>query len=262
MLRTIYDDRFYSDQVHGSRRSAEEAVGLVLSLTEARSVIDVGCGMGTWLSVFQEHGVNDVTGLDGDYVDIDKLLIPRERFLASDLSRAISHPRRYELVLSLEVAEHLPPTRAAGFVQDLVQLGPVILFSAAIPGQGGVHHVNEQWPEYWRDLFARHDYVLVDCLRRRLWTNERVEICYRQNMMFYVLRAHLANVPGLAREQAFSDLTPLSIVHPQLFQDSLTRPLSLRRLVQALPSAISDSIKFRSGHRPSHAQPSAGSAIS
>lgn len=251
MPKSVYNDRFYSGQMHGSRRSAQEAVGLVLSLTEARSVIDVGCGMGAWLSACLESGVEEITGLDGGYVDINKLLIPRERFIPSDLARGMSHRGRYDLVISLEVAEHLPASRAAGFVQDLVELGPVILFSAAIPGQGGTHHVNEQWPEYWRDLFARHDYVLIDCLRRRLWNNERVDICYRQNMMFYVRRCHLANVPGLAREQGCSGLAPLSIVHPQLFQDCLTRPMTLRRLIPALPKAISNFIKFRMGIRPS-----------
>jgi len=260
MLRTVYDDQFYSDQVRGSRRSAQQVVGLVLSLIEPRSVVDVGCGLGAWLSVFGENGVNELTGLDGDYVDANKLLIPRERFFPSDLTRRISHRSRYDLVVSLEVAEHLPASRATSFVQDLVALGPVILFSAAIPGQGGVHHVNEQWPEYWRDLFARHDYVPIDCLRRRLWTNERVQVCYRQNMMFYVSRAHLANVPRLAHEQERNDLTPFSMVHPHLFRECLARPLNLRRLIHALPNAVSTSIKYRMGIRPRRAQRGPGAA--
>jgi hypothetical protein len=244
MGKTMYDGGFYDRQMHGSRRSAERVVPMVLSLIQPKSVIDVGCGVGTWLSVFHEQGIQ-ITGIDGEYVERQKLFIPAERFCPSDLGRKISHQSRHDLVVSLEVAEHLPARRAAGFVADLVALGPVILFSAAIPGQGGHHHVNEQWPDYWRDLFAKHDYVAIDCLRARLWNHRDVQVCYRQNILIYAARAHLASVPQLAREHERTADNPLSIVHPEMFTQRLAAPMTLRYMLRAFPAAASAAVMRR-----------------
>ena len=84
--------------------------------------------------------------------------------------------RRFDLVMTLEVAEHLPDTAAANFVESLTQLGPVILFSAAVPFQGGTGHVNEKWPDYWANLFSKHAYVPIDCIREKVWNNPDVQI--------------------------------------------------------------------------------------
>ena len=84
-----YTKDFFSTQKAGSRRSAEAIVPLVLALIKPRSIIDVGCGLGTWLSVFQEFGVKDVFGIDGDYIDRHMLKIADERFMAFDLQRPI-----------------------------------------------------------------------------------------------------------------------------------------------------------------------------
>ena len=77
-----YTEDFYKDIKDGSRSSAKEIVPLVLELVRPRSVIDIGCGIGTWLSVFVELGINDVYGIDGAHIDRKKLEIPEERFLS------------------------------------------------------------------------------------------------------------------------------------------------------------------------------------
>ncbi len=151
-------------------------------------MIDVGCGQGTWLSVFAEYGATDVNGIDGDYVDRDRLEIPADRFHGQDLSRPLAVERTFDLAVSLEVAEHLPEVACDGFVESLTRLAPVVLFSAAAPYQGGQNHVNEQWPEYWAERFARHGYLPVDCLRRRVWANPDVEWWYAQNALLFVAR--------------------------------------------------------------------------
>lgn len=89
-------------------------------------------------------------------------------------------------MLCLETAEHLPPERADSFVEDLVKLAPVVVFSAAIPGQGGTDHLNEQWPEYWAQRFRKLSYVVVDTLRMRFWSNEAMSAMYAQNSILYV----------------------------------------------------------------------------
>ncbi len=153
-----YTQKFYKDQSVGSRRSAEAIVPLVLTLIKPQSVIDVGCGLGIWLSVFKEFGVKDVFGIDGDHVDRSMLQIPNERFTAFDLKKPIPINRQFDLVISLEVAEHLPEDCAKTFIHSLTGLGPVILFSAAIPFQGGTNHLNEQWPDYWANHFNDNGY--------------------------------------------------------------------------------------------------------
>src|SRR5918999_372999 len=175
-----YTKEFYNAQKEGSRRSAEIIIPLVLALVKPQSVIDVGCGVGTWLSVFKKLGVEDVFGIDGEHVDRSMLEIPGEQFLALDLSRPIQIDRQFDLVVSLEVAEHLPKQCAKTFVESLTKLGSVSLFSAAIPFQGGTCHVNEQWPDYWANYFRENDYEVIDCIRKRVWQNDKIEWWYSQ----------------------------------------------------------------------------------
>lgn len=165
------------------RNSAEAIVPLVMNLLHPSRVVDVGCGTGTWLATFLARGATDVHGFDGPYIDRSTLEIPADRFTAVDLAQPVALGRGFDLAVCLEVAEHLPASRAASLVHSLAQLAPVVLFSAAVPLQGGVDHVNEQWPEYWADHFTRHGYVAIDCLRRKIWRDEQVAWFYAQNLL-------------------------------------------------------------------------------
>jgi SAM-dependent methyltransferase len=212
-----YTNDYYCAHRQGAQQSARVLVPMVLRYVHSRSVIDVGCGQGTWLSVFREHGVEDVWGVDGSHVDERLLEIPAQRFLAADLSRPLSLKRRFDLVVSLEVAEHLPADCADDFVESLTRLGPVVLFSAAIPYQGGACHLNEQWPSYWANRFHDRGYEPVDCLRRHIWEDRRVEWWYAQNALFYVERGYLDCHPLLQKEYEFAGRTVLPLVHPKRF---------------------------------------------
>ena len=128
-----YTTSFYEENREGSRRSAEAVVPLVMQFVRPQSVIDIGCGVGTWLSVFKEHGVGDFYGVDGSWVDRSALEIPTERFLEEDLTGPFRLDRSFDLVVSLEVAEHIAPRYADAFVDSLSGLGDLILFSAAVP---------------------------------------------------------------------------------------------------------------------------------
>jgi hypothetical protein len=197
-----------------------------------RSVVDVGCGVGAWLSVFIEHGVNDVLGMDGDYISESDLVIPRERFVPWDLEKPLEIDRRFDMALCLEVAEHLEPDRAISLVADLVSIAPVVVFGAAIPGQGGLHHVNEQWQSYWSDLFATHGFVPSDPIRREFWNDNRVYWWHRQNTLIYTVEES-SNIAGEL----------VDLVHPCLF--SRPRRLTLRQLLSSIPSAAVESIRYR-----------------
>ena len=214
---TIYSNEFYETNKAGSSRSAGVVVPLVMDLINPNSVIDVGSGVGTWLSKFEDHGVKDITGVDGDYVDRSRLEIPENRFMAADLREPLHLARTFDLVVSLEVAEHLPSECAAEFIASLARLGNVVLFSAAIPYQGGTNHVNEQWPDYWARHFEANGFVPVDCIRRKIWRNTEVEWWYAQNLLVFVAEKMLSSYPRLQREFELMGADQLSVVHPQKY---------------------------------------------
>lgn len=114
-----YDENFFAAIEEGSQASAQEVVPLVLRLlAECHSVIDIGCGMGEWLAVFRENGVEEILGVDGDYVERKMLKIAPEKFLPHDLQKPFEIDRKFDLAMSLEVAEHLPES-SAKFLSNL-----------------------------------------------------------------------------------------------------------------------------------------------
>ncbi len=196
-----YTTSFYERQSNETHISSEVIVPLLLDLVQPQSVVDVGCGTGSWLRTFLQHGVKEVRGFDGPWLDAAKLLVPQEIFTRADLEKPLRVDNRVDLAISFEVAEHLSPESAEGFVESLISMSDVVAFSAAIPFQGGHHHLNEQWPEYWANLFEKKGYVTIDCLRMRLWNERNVHYWYRQNMLIYVRREALPRYPKLAEYQ-------------------------------------------------------------
>ncbi len=233
---TRYDAPFYSEHGEIARRSASVVVPLLIKHLRPQSVVDVGCGSGAWLAVFREQGITDVLGIDGEWLDAELLQIPAHCFLRQDFTRPIEIDRRFELVMSLEVAEHLPQESASAFVQSLVSLGDIILFSAAIPDQGGRHHVNEQWPGYWARLFDAHGYHALDYLRPRLWTRPELEWYYAQNLLLFVHEARLPQLSALLGPPPLLD-DPLPLVHPDLFHAKLAE---LRAWIEGVERLASD----------------------
>jgi SAM-dependent methyltransferase len=173
---------------------------------EPSSVLDIGCGIGTWLRAALDTGVKDVFGIDGVEIAPNRLLFPQECFMVRDLTEPINLGRRFDLAICLEVAEHLEQQYAETLIQTLVRHSDCIVFSAAPPGQPGQHHVNCEPPSAWQRRFNDLGFFCDDEIRWRLWEEKRLGPWYRQNM--FIAR----NSPSLAsREPRIK-----AVIHPDL----------------------------------------------
>ena len=246
-----YGQSFYDKRRSLARSSADAVVPLVVEIVAPKRVVDLGCGEGTWLQAFRDRGVGEVLGIEGDWLDKSSLEIPQDCFRHHDLSQPLDLGRSFDLAISVEVAEHLDEENAAAFVNTLTGLAPVVLFSAAVPYQGGTGHVNERWPAYWARRFAERGYVPVDILRRRIWQDERVAWWYRQNLVFYANESALSANDVLEQGAAATPAEPDALVHPDLFLPRVDgrarsrdlRNLKLGRVIRALPLIAWNSFK-------------------
>lgn len=197
----------------------------VMEITKPKSVIDFGCGLGTFLKAFKEKGINDVLGLDGNWVD--RLLLEeyldKNEFVEVDLECKIDVKKKYDLAISLEVAEHLNKEKAAIFVENLVNASEVILFSAAIPFQGGQNHINEQWIEFWQEEFSKHNYFFYDVIRKKIWNNENVKWWYKQNMFIV---SSLENI--FDQDQDLNLNLILNLIHPEHYLSKTKEHIDFR----------------------------------
>jgi SAM-dependent methyltransferase len=209
MTGHVYDDTFFDYIEAGARASARSVIATALGALRPASVLDVGCGRGAWLAEWRAAGVEDVAGLDGDYVARDRLAIPPGRFHAADLTRPADLGRRFDLVQCLEVGEHLRREASATLVATLCRHGDIVAFSAAVPGQGGENHINERPLEDWRDLFAARGYAAFDALRPALADRPGIEPWYRYNMLLYANAAGEARLPGVMAAARLDPAAPI-----------------------------------------------------
>lgn len=207
----MYSDSFYQKITPGSVHSARQILPIVLNKFPAKSMVDFGCGSGAWLSVAKELGVGHVLGIDGPWAMGSDQLLLGEEFMQADLAKVEpSLPARFDIAMSTEVAEHLPESRAESFIDGLCAASDCVIFSAAVPRQGGVNHVNEQWQSYWAAKFSRRGYGAIDLVRPLVWTDDTIGECYRQNLLVYV--------KGAAESVTFMD-----VLHPFYAERGLAR---------------------------------------
>ena len=197
------------EQTH-NKKAASFILPEIIKLTNPKSVIDIGCGTGSFLSVLLDLGINDVLGVEGEWLNKNKLFINKEIVVTKDLEKPFFLERKFDLVISLEVAEHIGKEYSEIFVKNLTDLGDVILFSAALPGQGGQNHLNEQWPEFWQNIFKAKGYSFYDSIRLNFWNIKEVDFWYKQNMFLIVKDGSIDF--GLQKTEKLNNL-----IHPELF---------------------------------------------
>ena len=240
----LYTADFYTQQGAASDISAQIVVPFLAELLKPASVVDIGCGMGYWPRAFARAGVPVSHGVDGAWTHAGTVLTPGKDLFEFDFGQAPLPLRpnlplaRYDLATSFEVVEHIAPERADALVDLFCGLADVVVLGGAIPHQSGVHHVNEQWADYWSDKFAARGYACCDLLRPEFWDNPRVEPWYAQNTLVYFKGEVPPAIAAQARE-SWARLAdrPARIVHPALW-DYAHPPLTVRRAAFNLARAV------------------------
>ena len=185
MKKYQYANQFYIKEDFLANRAAKLIVPYLLENLNIRSVVDVGCGTGSWLKVFDYFGITEYLGVDF-HANLTSLRISQSNFININLNDSIVLGKTFDMAISLEVAEHLYPSQSARFVSDLCDLSNIILFSAAVPGQGGENHINERKIEYWRNLFKLKGYLAYDAIRSEFVDNKLIAPWYRFNTILYI----------------------------------------------------------------------------
>lgn len=251
-----YGDHFYERSAGSVYGSAKKYVSFFWSLYKPASVVDVGCGRGTWLKAFKEVGVQELVGYDGPWNSQQNMDDQAIRSIQVDLNNIIESvgADRYDLAISLEVAEHLEPASAPSFVETLTMLSDVVMFSAAYEYQGGTHHINEQRHTYWAAHFLEHDYVPYDLFRPVFWGDAGVEPWYRQNTFLYVKKAsQLAQHLSALGHEPLANISLMNAIHPDIYDEKMRatpRQLMLSAAMRSLPRPLQPfarSIKTRIG---------------
>jgi hypothetical protein len=228
-----------------SLRSARAVVPIVVDLVHPESVVDVGCGQAPWLAAFQENGVKVVHGMDGSYVDRSRLFIDASCFEAVDLGQPFTIQGCYDLAVCLEVVEHLTERAGQALVQALTRAAPVVLFSAAIPGQGGEGHINEQLPRYWEAQFTRQGFRRLDAIRPRVWNDPRVDSWYRQNLVLFASDGAIERNQALQAEASRAAVPRIECVGEGLLATLVSRPSCFSAALRALPGLAWKAVKCR-----------------
>lgn len=186
----IYSAKYYQTLVEPyARKSVPHMAESIVETFHPASVIDVGCGSGALLVALRKLGVRRLIGLDAAEagldiararsLDVRKFDITTDRWSGKD---------RFDIAISMETAEHLPASAADRYVELLCSLAPVVIFTAAHPGQGGIGHLNEQPPEYWTELFKAHGFRLAEKTTadwQSAWSAAGVANFYTRNLMVF-----------------------------------------------------------------------------
>lgn len=184
-----YDEEYYANVGEWARRSAPHIAATIMSDLVPESALDVGCGTGDLLEALRERGCR-VQGLEHSDAAIEAVRRRGIPVWKCDLEQALPESsERFDVVVSLEVAEHLPESRAIPFVTLLTRSAPWVVLTAAAPGQGGTDHVNEQPPSYWHAKFSTNGYEYEERMTNRWRTTWEalggVAPWYSQNLMIF-----------------------------------------------------------------------------
>jgi SAM-dependent methyltransferase len=232
----MYNKTFYKDFKQTAEQSAKKIIPIIIEIFRPSSVVDLGCGLGVWLKVFDDLGVKNFLGIDGSWVPLDDLVIPRDKFRVHDLEQHLEIDEKFNLALSLETIEHIHPRNENIFIENITRLSDNIVFSSAIPFQGGIGHFNEKWQSYWVKIFETKGYKFYD-IRPLIWNDKDIAPYYRQNLLIFC-----KNI----LDPFFSQNKMVDIVIPEIFLSKADPQLiSAQEIIKKSIMVLSRAIKFR-----------------
>lgn len=226
MSEPVYNENFYKDRNRDTEYAAIKILNLVLNRLprSMNSMVDVGCGVGTWLRAARtQYNFEIVVGVDGDYVPRQYLQIEEKCFMPADLENYCVEKvkkwgavTKFDIAICLEVAEHIGRRNARAFIHKLCELSDIIVFSAAVPKQGGDAHINEQRLSYWVNLFGENNYQLYDLIRAEIWNDIKIPVWYRSNIVIFCNRKIDNTIINTENAAAVMDM-----VHPDMFETKM-----------------------------------------
>lgn len=153
---------------------------------EINSVVDIGCGSGANLKWFHDKGL-ECLGIDGDIEAINKTEIKGLKAIKNDYTMQPAGIDSFDLALCTEFAEHIEQKYESNWFKDIQMCGRV-LFTHALPGQGGYHHVNCQSIDYWRERFIQYGFTIDDEFTKKhrsnkyLWGRNTLTLFQKSNL--------------------------------------------------------------------------------
>jgi len=190
---SIYSEYYYEKDVEPSAvQGATVMAKSIVDRFQPKTVIDVGCGTGALLEAFLNLNCQ-VCGLEYSEAGLaycKRRKLPVRKF---NIAKDRINSEQYDVAVSFEVAEHLLPWVADKFVALLCDLSPVVVISAATPGQSGTDHVNEQPICYWIKKFQKLGYVLDKKSADRFssdWKFAGTASWYHSNILVFVRQAN------------------------------------------------------------------------
>lgn len=173
LLDRVYDASFYEETRERKLESFRRVAAILARHLAFDTVLDIGCGTGLLIAELKKIG-KDVLGCEISEAAISGA--PRDvTVFQADAARPIRVNRRFDLVVCIEVAEHIQRRHSRRLVENCTSLGGQICFTAAPAGQGGVGHINLRPHSFWIELFARRGFVLQAGLADRMREQMRAE---------------------------------------------------------------------------------------
>jgi 2-polyprenyl-3-methyl-5-hydroxy-6-metoxy-1,4-benzoquinol methylase len=158
--QNLLNDEFYSWHKKYTHNDSVKVGMELFKHFKPKSVIDFGCGIGSYLYAAKQCGIKKIKGLEigGNFAKEYTDESVRELIdFNTDITKPIS-PGFFDISMCIEVAEHVEMQGSSQLVKNIAKATKQFcIWSAAPPGQDGCGHVNCHEKEYWTNLFLLED---------------------------------------------------------------------------------------------------------
>ncbi len=191
MKNKKYNDKYY-ERHFAQYRKWENKIGEYLyEELKPNSVLDLGCGVGSYLEGFLNAGCKNLLGIELSFSDVEKYIVEdiRSHIIEGDVTTSLNLNRKFDCVISFEVGEHIAPYGTEKFIDNLILCSDrYIILTAAPPGQRGTGHINLRSKDFWIESIVSKGFLyredLVEKYRVK-WKEFNVEKYILNNLMVF-----------------------------------------------------------------------------